>query len=56
MWGFPDWIFWGVVAPWTASVLFSLFFAEFYMSDDDLGQDSEENAEVADHGGNADHA
>jgi hypothetical protein len=34
---FPDWIFWGVIVPWFACLTVSVWFAMFYMRDDDLG-------------------
>jgi hypothetical protein len=34
---FPDWIFWGVIVPWFACLAVSVWFAMFYMRDDDLG-------------------
>jgi len=34
---FPDWIFWGVIVPWFCCAAISVWFAMFYMSDDDLG-------------------
>lgn len=34
---FPDWIFWGVIVPWFACAAVSVWFAMFYMRDDDLG-------------------
>jgi hypothetical protein len=37
--GFPDWVFWGVLAPWLACVTFSLLFASVIMRDEDLGED-----------------
>jgi hypothetical protein len=36
--GFPDWVFWGIVAPWTVCVVIGCWFAYFYMTDDDLGE------------------
>ena len=39
--GFPDWIFWGVIAPWGACTVFSAWFCLFYMSDADLGAERE---------------
>src|SRR5262245_29582937 len=41
--GFPDWIFWGVVVPWTVCTVICFVMAYFVISDDDLG---EEQAEV----------
>lgn len=37
--GMPSWVFWGILAPWAACALFTFWFAGFYMSDDDLGED-----------------
>jgi hypothetical protein len=31
--GFPDWVFWGVVLPWGASLLVTAAFALFFMRD-----------------------
>ena len=41
---FPDWVFWGIVAPWAACVVISTFFAFRLMGDEPLGDeiDSEE--------------
>ena len=42
--GMPDWIFWGVLMPWIAATLFSVWFGLVYMTEDDLGpaEDDEE--------------
>jgi len=37
--GFPDWVFWGIVVPWGACILFSFIFAAVWMRDEDLGED-----------------
>ena len=37
--GCPDWVFWGVVVPWLACVVFSWIFASVFMRDEDLGED-----------------
>jgi hypothetical protein len=37
--GIPSWVFWGIMAPWLVCALFTFWFAGFYMSDDDLGED-----------------
>ena len=37
--GIPRWFFWGVLAPWAACGLFNIWFAGWYMAEDDLGQD-----------------
>jgi hypothetical protein len=51
--GFPDWVFWGIVTPWTVCTLFSGWFAFAFMTDDDLGAEEAEAAlpgEEAAHG------
>jgi hypothetical protein len=35
--GFPDWVMFGVVAPWAACVLASLWFGRVFMRDAELG-------------------
>ena len=42
VWGFPDWVFWGIVVPWAVSLAFSVWFAFCYMSDEHLGDDVDE--------------
>jgi hypothetical protein len=37
--GFPDWVFWSVVAPWGICLVYSTWFCFWYMADDDLGED-----------------
>lgn len=37
--GFPDWVFWGIVVPWGACILFSWVFAAIWMRDEELGED-----------------
>src|SRR5258708_3952370 len=37
--GSPDWIFWGIVTPWTACIAFSFLFGAVFMRDEDLGED-----------------
>ena len=34
--GFPDWVFWGLVAPWAACTAVSGWFAFAFMKDEDL--------------------
>lgn len=36
--GFPSWVFWGVVIPWVVCVVAGIWFSYFYMTDDELGQ------------------
>jgi hypothetical protein len=37
--GIPSWFFWGVLGPWAACIVFTWWFAGFYMKEDDLGKD-----------------
>lgn len=39
VWGLPDWIFWGLVVPWSSCILFSIFFGAFFVKDDHLGDE-----------------
>lgn len=34
--GFPDWVFWGIVAPWAVCLVVSTWFSFFFMRDDPL--------------------
>ena len=38
IWGVPSWVCWGILFPWGASNLFTIWFCFFYMQDDDLGE------------------
>ncbi len=42
--GMPSWVFWGVLVPWIAATLFSVWFSLAYMADDDLGETDNEEA------------
>ena len=37
--GMPSWFFWGVMLPWGLCTLFTIYFAGFVMTEDDLGED-----------------
>lgn len=37
--GMPSWVFRGIVIPWFVCGVFTVWFAGFFMSDDDLGAD-----------------
>jgi hypothetical protein len=39
LWGFPDWVFWGIMVPWGACIVFSWVFASVWMRDEELGED-----------------
>jgi uncharacterized protein DUF997 len=40
--GFPDWIFWGVILPWTICSVIALILGGFVVTDDDLGEEQAE--------------
>jgi hypothetical protein len=46
--GVPDWIFWGIVAPWLVCVAASWLFSYVFMTDADLGQENDEAEEGLD--------
>lgn len=37
--GFPDWVFWSIIAPWLVCVAVSWWFAYRFMTDEPLGDD-----------------
>lgn len=37
--GIPDWVLWGVIAPWVACIVLTFWFCFFYFSEDDLGEE-----------------
>jgi hypothetical protein len=49
VWGFPDWVFWGIVTPWVACVVFGIWFAYAYMSDDDVNAGALGDSARSDH-------
>lgn len=40
--GFPDWVFWGIVLPWTVCTGLSIVFGLVFVRDGDLGRDIED--------------
>lgn len=42
--GIPDWVFWGVLVPWIAATVFSVWFSLVYIADDDPGVSDGEEA------------
>lgn len=44
--GWPDWIFWGVVAPWCACTVLSVVVATVVMRDAPLGEDAADEDEL----------
>jgi len=42
--GFPDWIFFGVVLPWVVVTIFTMVYCLAWMPDDDLGSEESNDA------------
>jgi hypothetical protein len=36
VWGFPDWVFWGIAIPWLGANIVIIYFANKVMKDDPL--------------------
>lgn len=51
--GFPDWVFWGILAPWGVCLLLSYWFSYHFMTDADLGAEVEERDDLIGTGGEA---
>ncbi|HLJ11456.1 MAG TPA: DUF997 family protein [Planctomycetaceae bacterium] len=49
--GFPDWVFWGIVAPWLVCVAFSFYFGATFVRDEDLGEELPEQEDELGLGG-----
>ncbi len=49
--GFPDWVFWGIVVPWSVCVVFSFWFGATFMKDEDLGEELPEQEDELGLGG-----
>jgi hypothetical protein len=41
--GFPNWVFWGIVVPWLVATASSLIISQLLMTDEDLGIDAAGN-------------
>lgn len=41
VWGFPDWIFYGLILPWMVCLVISWVFAYVFMTDESLGPDTD---------------
>lgn len=37
--GIPDWVFYGVIAPWIICLIVTVLFCAFFFAEDDLGHD-----------------
>lgn len=53
--GFPDWIFYGVVLPWTICTVLCFLMAYFVIADSDLGEEQPEE-QITSGASEADHA
>jgi hypothetical protein len=42
--GFPDWIFWGIVVPWSVCTGLCFVVPRFVIKDDDLGEEQAEES------------
>jgi len=40
--GIPDWVFYGIVLPWTVCTLASFWVSNFFIRDEDLGEEQPE--------------
>jgi hypothetical protein len=54
--GFPDWVFWGVIAPWTACTVACYVMAYHVIRDDELGDEQAETQLASAARQEADHA
>jgi hypothetical protein len=50
---FPDWVFWGIIAPWLVCTLLSIVFAFGFMGNEPLGEDVVNDRQALDEGGHA---
>jgi hypothetical protein len=44
--GFPDWVFWGIVVPWTSCTVVSIVFGLIFFREGDLGKDLEDTDDL----------
>ena len=49
--GFPDWIFWGIVVPWSVCTGLCFVVPRFVITDEDLGEEQTEESFAKDEGG-----
>jgi len=47
---FPDWVFWGIIAPWLTCVVISVVFAFGIMGDESLGEEVDADFDSMEHG------
>jgi hypothetical protein len=53
--GFPDWVFWGIVVPWSVCTALSFVLTYFVIADEDLGEEQAEE-QLMSRASEADHA
>jgi hypothetical protein len=53
--GVPDWVFWGIIVPWSGCFVLSYWFSYIFMTDADLGADPDEVPPASSEGSGADH-
>lgn len=41
--GIPTWVFFGIVIPWLCMICYSVWFSLFFVKDEDLGSDPEDD-------------
>jgi len=44
--GIPTWLFWGILVPWIAADIFTIWFCFCFMKDDELGGDDETTSDL----------
>ena len=49
--GFPDWVFWGIIAPWFVCVVIAWWFAYRFMTDEPLDTDVDDSPSARARGG-----
>lgn len=49
--GFPDWVFWGIFVPWSISVVLSFYYGATFVRDEDLGEELPEQEDELGLGG-----
>jgi Protein of unknown function (DUF997) len=53
--GFPDWVFWGIVVPWSVCTGLCFVLSYFVVKDEDLGEEQAEER-IVNRASEADHA
>jgi uncharacterized membrane protein len=53
--GFPDWIFWGIIVPWTVCTVLCFVVPYYVITDEELGEEQAEE-QLLNRASEADHA